>query len=74
MAQTARACGCRGMSRSPETQRARSTWLIFRAPLVCALLTLAGLTSALIGDGLWNVASWCCLGTVVLTALRAIRQ
>ena len=31
---------------------------IFRAPMIVALVTMLGLLSALLGDGLWDAASW----------------
>jgi hypothetical protein len=48
-------------------------WLkAFRAPLLMALLTLGGLTSALFGDGFWNALSWCLLAIPLLTLLWLI--
>jgi hypothetical protein len=37
----------------------RAVWTI---PALLGLLTVIGLTSALLGDGLWDVVSWCALG------------
>lgn len=31
---------------------------IYRVPLVIAVLSAVGLTSALLGDGMWDVLSW----------------
>lgn len=42
-----------------------SVWKIFRAPLALALISLIGLFSALLADGLWDVVSWMSLGAVV---------
>ncbi|HEY4135725.1 MAG TPA: hypothetical protein VGO34_10975 [Alphaproteobacteria bacterium] len=41
---------------------ARQAWRIFRVPLMLAVVTLFGLLSALLGDGLWDVLSWIALG------------
>ncbi|MDB5821125.1 MAG: hypothetical protein JWQ11_4765 [Rhizobacter sp.] len=38
-------------------------------PIVLAVLTVAGLASALIGDGWWDGASWAALGVPVAVAL-----
>lgn len=40
----------------------RSLSRIFLAPLLVALVTSAGLVSALVGDGPWDVVSWLTLG------------
>lgn len=40
----------------------RSVWMIFRWPLLLALLSLFGLISALVGDGLYDLLSWLSLG------------
>ena len=40
----------------------RSVWMIFRWPLLLALLSLFGLFSALVGDGLYDLLSWLSLG------------
>lgn len=37
---------------------ARSFWKIYRWPLLSAVIIMAGLLSALLGDGIWNVLSW----------------
>jgi hypothetical protein len=39
------------------------TW---RAPIALALLTLVGLISGLVGDGLWDAVSWIGLGVPIL--------
>lgn len=46
----------------PQPKTADSLWRIFRWPLLIALVTLAGLVSALIGDGGYDVLSWLLLG------------
>lgn len=45
----------------------RSGWAIFRWPILLALVTVAGLVAALVGDGAWD---W--LGTAALLAPVAI--
>lgn len=36
-------------------------WNVFRAPLLLALVSALGLTSALLGDGVWDALSWVAL-------------
>lgn len=38
-----------------------SLWRIFRIPLLLAAVSLVGLVSALLGDGLWDALSWAAL-------------
>lgn len=52
----------------------RSLWKIFRWPLLVALLTAAGLLSALLGDGLWDDLSWCLLACPILLSLLGWRR
>jgi hypothetical protein len=40
-------------------------WRIFRWPLLIAAVTLAGLLSALIGDGAYDVLSWLLLAALL---------
>ncbi|MBN9340920.1 MAG: hypothetical protein ABT02_12675 [Comamonadaceae bacterium SCN 68-20] len=40
----------------------RSLWLIFRWPLLIAMVSIVGLVSALVGDGMWDALSWATLG------------
>jgi hypothetical protein len=47
-----------------------SVWKIFRAPLALALVSLIGLFSALLADGLWDVVSWLSLGSVLWVVIR----
>lgn len=42
---------------------------IFRIPLLLALLTGVGLTSALLGDDWWDVLSW--ISFLILTGITA---
>ncbi|WP_407178759.1 hypothetical protein [Bradyrhizobium sp. STM 3562] len=39
----------------------RSIARIFRFPLIIALIAVFGLVSALLGDGVWDAASWIAL-------------
>ena len=34
---------------------------VYGLPVLLAVVTFGGLLSALLGDGIWNVASWCAL-------------
>ena len=38
--------------------RQSNFWKVFATPLVIALLSAAGLFSALLGDGAWDVLAW----------------
>lgn len=42
--------------------RRRSTWAVFRWPVVMAAISILGLLSALLGDGLADFVSWLTLG------------
>ncbi len=50
----------------------RRTGRIFRWPAVIGLMSLAGLISALVGDGLYDALSWLLLGGVVLLMCRQL--
>ncbi|HUH86821.1 MAG TPA: hypothetical protein VL003_02050 [Pusillimonas sp.] len=50
----------------PRNASFRKTW---RAPIALALLTCAGLLSALFGTGAWHWASWLCLAILPVTAV-----
>lgn len=39
-----------------------SLWMVFRWPLLIAVLSIIGLVSALVGDGVWDALSWASLG------------
>jgi hypothetical protein len=43
----------------------RSTMQIWGAPLLLAVLTIIGLSSALLGDGVWDLVSAMALGAPV---------
>ena len=47
----------------------RATLRIFAVPALLAVLGLAGLLAALLGDGLWDAVSWLALGGLVATSL-----
>jgi len=47
---------------------------IYRIPLVIAAVTAFGLTSALLGDGLWDVLSWLTLAVPVGLAVMHWRR
>jgi len=38
----------------------------YRMPLTLCIITIVGLLSALLGDGLWDVISWLLLATPLL--------
>ena len=40
----------------------RGLWMIFRWPLLLAVLSLFGLISALVGDQVYDLLSWLSLG------------
>ena len=42
---------------------------VFRWPIAIGVLSAAGLLSALVGDALWDVASWSLLSVPVIVAL-----
>ncbi|MEH6433882.1 hypothetical protein [Massilia sp. DD77] len=44
----------------------RTTMQIWGAPLLLAVLTIVGLTSALLGDDIWDVVSALALGAPVV--------
>jgi hypothetical protein len=58
--------------------RRRSFREIFEVPIILAVITVAGLLSALLGDGIWNVLSWFALSiplaVIVFCASRPSRR
>lgn len=48
----------------------RTAWQTFRVPLLLAVLTVFGLLSALLAEGIWQVLSWLALATPIALALR----
>lgn len=47
---------------------------IYRIPLMIAVLSAVGLTSALLGDGMWDVLSWLTLAVPVALAAMHWRR
>jgi hypothetical protein len=54
--------------------RQSNFWKVFTTPLVIALLSAAGLFSALLGDGIWDGLSWLGLGVPAVLGLRGLLQ
>ncbi|AJO81093.1 hypothetical protein [Pseudomonas sp. MRSN 12121] len=52
--------------------RQANFWKVFGAPLFIAVLSAAGLFSALLGDGIWDALSWLGLGVPAALALRGL--
>ena len=49
-------------------------WRAYRIPLLLALASVAGLISALIGDGPFDFLSWLSLGSLVAITLVMLRR
>lgn len=58
----------RRRDRADAQARVRSHRL-WAGPVVLAVLTVAGLASALVGDGWWDAVSWVALGIPMAAAL-----
>ena len=43
-----------------------TAWRVFRIPALLAAVSIFGLISALLGDGIWNALSWGALGVPLL--------
>jgi len=43
-----------------------TAWRVFRVPALLAAVSIFGLISALLGDGIWNALSWGALGVPLL--------
>lgn len=54
------------------SHRSRSTARIFAWPMLIALLGLAGLCTALLGDGAWDALSWLGLGLPAWLSIRGL--
>lgn len=54
-----------------RANRPRGAWRIFRWPLVLALVSIIGLTAALIGDGWLDLVSWLALGLTLVVMVIA---
>jgi hypothetical protein len=50
----------------------KTLWEIFKMPLLMALLTVIGLLSALLGNGVFDVVSWVCLSIPVYACRRLL--
>jgi len=46
--------------------RRSTAWRVFRIPALLAAVSIFGLISALLGDGIWNALSWGALGVPLL--------
>lgn len=57
-----------------QSKAANSPWRIFRWPFAIALVTTAGLLSALIGDGPYDILSWLLLGALVVVMVVMWRR
>lgn len=60
----------RNSQSNSQSQSARSLQEIFRIPIVLALLSILGLVSALVGDGVFDWFSWVALGVPVAIIAR----
>jgi hypothetical protein len=58
---------------SAINSKSRSLRVVFAVPVFLAVLTAIGLVSALVGDGIWDLASWILLGIPVALALWFMR-
>ena len=47
-------------------------WATFRWPLLLALLSLAGLLAALLGDGVWDALGWLLLAPALALGLQGL--
>lgn len=47
----------------------RTVWQVFWMPMLLALISLFGLLSALLGDGLFDALSWLALSVPIAVAL-----
>jgi hypothetical protein len=59
--------------RMPHPRKPNTLLRIFRWPMALALITIAGLLSALVGDGWADAASWLLLGTLVVVIMVTLR-
>lgn len=54
-----------------SSSRFRRLWAV---PILLAFLTIVGLISALLGDGIWDALSWVTLVVPIAIILRAVRS
>jgi hypothetical protein len=60
---------------NPERRALLTKFQIFGTPLAIAAITVFGLLSALLGDGVWDVVSWIALAAPVgITAHHLCRS
>lgn len=52
----------------------RNVWAVYRWPLFIAAISALGLTFALLGDGIWDAASWLLLGSPALVGLHFLTR
>lgn len=55
------------MTQKQPAKARRSGWQIYRPALALGCLSLLGLCLALLGDGLYDLASWVSLGAILAT-------
>ncbi|WP_166569844.1 hypothetical protein [Pseudomonas sp. R5(2019)] len=53
-------------------KNASTFWPVFGMPSLIAVLGFAGLVTALLGDGGWDVLAWIGLGIPALLSLRGL--
>lgn len=54
--------------------RHRSNWMVFRWPMLLAVVSIIGLTCALLADGWADILSWFLLGGLVVVMAVACLQ
>jgi hypothetical protein len=52
-------------------QKARFNTRLWGMPLLIAVISLGGLLSALVGDGIWDVLSWAALALPLVLLVRS---
>jgi hypothetical protein len=63
------------MMHMPVQRRRQTNGQIFAIPMVIGILSVIGLLSALIGDGVWDAVSWLTLGIpIVLCVYFFVRR
>jgi hypothetical protein len=55
-----------------EGMKNSTFWKVFAAPTAIAVLTLAGLFAALLGDGAWDALSWLAMGISTAVSLKGL--
>lgn len=54
-----------------KQQAHRSNWMVFRWPLLLALMSIVGLVCALLADGWADILSWLLLGGLLVVMVVA---